>query len=74
MDGWGQTKRLRDSDEDHPSAGIMTYNHVPGGANVLYMDGHVGFVKFGSQFPVKIEEFGEGMTWYETIADGMAGG
>ena len=22
------------------------YNHVPGGSNVLYMDGHVGFVKY----------------------------
>jgi prepilin-type N-terminal cleavage/methylation domain-containing protein/prepilin-type processing-associated H-X9-DG protein len=27
--------------------GIGMYNHVPGGANVLYMDGHVEFVRFG---------------------------
>ena len=27
------------------------FNHVPGGANVLYMDGHVDFVKYPSGFP-----------------------
>ena len=28
------------------------FNHVPGGANVLYMDGHVEFLHYPSQFPV----------------------
>jgi len=28
------------------------FNHVPGGSNVLYMDGHVEFLKFPSEFPV----------------------
>ncbi|MCP4644156.1 MAG: DUF1559 domain-containing protein [bacterium] len=29
------------------------YNHVPGGANVLFMDGHVKFIRYPSdQFPV----------------------
>ncbi len=28
------------------------FNHVPGGANVLYMDGHVDFVKYPGKFPV----------------------
>ena len=32
------------------------------------------FVKFGTDFPVAIESYGEGRTWYESIADGMAGG
>jgi prepilin-type N-terminal cleavage/methylation domain-containing protein/prepilin-type processing-associated H-X9-DG protein len=27
------------------------YNHVPGGCNVLYLDGHVAFVKLGDLFP-----------------------
>lgn len=31
------------------------YNHIPGGGNVLYMDGHVGFIKYqsgdGGEFP-----------------------
>ena len=28
------------------------FNHVPGGANVLYMDGHVKFEKYPGTFPV----------------------
>jgi prepilin-type N-terminal cleavage/methylation domain-containing protein/prepilin-type processing-associated H-X9-DG protein len=74
MDGWGQSKRLVEGDEDSPTAGVLVYNHVPGGANVLYMDGHVEFVNYGTRFPVKTEDFGEGQTWYESIADGMMGG
>jgi prepilin-type N-terminal cleavage/methylation domain-containing protein/prepilin-type processing-associated H-X9-DG protein len=34
------------------SAGMNTFNHIPGGANVLYMDGHVEFVPYGSKAPV----------------------
>lgn len=30
----------------------VDYNHGPGGCNVLYMDGHVGFVKYEGKFPV----------------------
>lgn len=28
------------------------FNHVPGGANVLYMDGHVEFIKYPGKYPV----------------------
>ena len=28
------------------------FNHVPGGSNVLYMDGHVDFVKFPGEHPI----------------------
>lgn len=28
------------------------YNHVPGGSNILYMDGHVEFVKYPGKFPM----------------------
>jgi prepilin-type N-terminal cleavage/methylation domain-containing protein/prepilin-type processing-associated H-X9-DG protein len=32
--------------------GVSGFNHVPGGANVLYMDGHVTFQKYpGGKFP-----------------------
>lgn len=31
--------------------GNADFNHVPGGANVLYMDGHVEFVNYPEQFP-----------------------
>ncbi len=33
------------------SVNIVDYNHVPGGANILYLDGHVGFKKYPSDFP-----------------------
>jgi len=31
------------------------FNHVPGGANVLYLDGHVEFLKYPGEFPVTRE-------------------
>jgi len=33
--------------------GVLRFNHLPGGSNVLYMDGHVEFLKWNSKFPVK---------------------
>ncbi len=32
--------------------GISGYNHVPGGGNVLYMDGHVKFLRQGEEYPL----------------------
>ncbi len=37
-------------------SGAARFNHIPGGSNVLYMDGHVEFVRFGEDWPVKIGE------------------
>ena len=36
------------------SSGNVDYNHVPGGGNVLYMDGHVKFLKYEAEgkFPI----------------------
>lgn len=31
--------------------GAIGYNHVPGGCNVLYLDAHVSFVRYGQTFP-----------------------
>jgi len=31
---------------------VADYNHVPGGCNVLYMDGHVEFIKYPGEYPV----------------------
>jgi prepilin-type N-terminal cleavage/methylation domain-containing protein/prepilin-type processing-associated H-X9-DG protein len=41
---WVMTDRLSTVAEE--------FNHVPGGANVLYLDGHVAFVRLGRQAPV----------------------
>jgi prepilin-type N-terminal cleavage/methylation domain-containing protein/prepilin-type processing-associated H-X9-DG protein len=37
---------------DRVATEIANFNHIPGGCNVLYMDGHVGFIKFPGEFPV----------------------
>lgn len=33
------------------AGGGMQFNHIPGGANTLYMDGHVSFNKYPGDFP-----------------------
>lgn len=44
---------------------VLFFNHVPGGSNVLYMDGHVSFIKYTeNKYPI-----GPGKTGYlSTIA------
>ncbi|MFA6244245.1 MAG: DUF1559 domain-containing protein [Candidatus Hydrogenedentales bacterium] len=37
---------------DGPSTNASEFNHIPGGGNVLYLDGHVSFVKFPGAFPI----------------------
>jgi prepilin-type N-terminal cleavage/methylation domain-containing protein/prepilin-type processing-associated H-X9-DG protein len=37
---------------DNVSKVVSKFNHVPGGCNVLYMDGHVSFVKYPGPPPV----------------------
>ena len=37
---------------DYASTDIGYFNHVPGGSNVLYMDGHVEFVKYPERAPI----------------------
>ncbi len=32
--------------------GVSKFNHLPGGANVLYMDGHVDFIRYPGDYPV----------------------
>lgn len=34
------------------AAGGVIFNHIPGGCNVLYMDGHVNFILYPQQFPI----------------------
>jgi prepilin-type processing-associated H-X9-DG protein len=37
---------------DYTLGYVQAFNHVPGGANVLYMDGHVEFVRYPGKWPV----------------------
>ena len=34
------------------TAGGVVFNHLPGGCNVLYMDGHSDFIRYPTQYPV----------------------
>ena len=34
--------------------GLTGYSHLPGGSNVLYMDGHVSFIRYPQQFPINL--------------------
>jgi prepilin-type N-terminal cleavage/methylation domain-containing protein/prepilin-type processing-associated H-X9-DG protein len=40
--------------------GESYFNHIPGGGNVLYLDGHCEFLKYPSEFPVST-------TWNEVM-------
>ncbi len=37
---------------DIATSTVSNFNHIPGGANVLYMDGHVSFVRYPTVHPV----------------------
>jgi prepilin-type processing-associated H-X9-DG protein len=37
---------------DKVSTEPSAFNHIPGGSNVLYLDGHVEFVKYTEKAPV----------------------
>ncbi|MBI2423700.1 MAG: DUF1559 domain-containing protein [Candidatus Hydrogenedentes bacterium] len=37
---------------DFFSQEVDEFNHVPGGSNVLWMDGHVSFIKYPGEYPV----------------------
>ncbi|MBL7649759.1 MAG: hypothetical protein JNK74_26585, partial [Candidatus Hydrogenedentes bacterium] len=37
---------------DRTANSVENFSHVPGGSNILYMDGHVEFVKFPGKHPV----------------------
>lgn len=37
---------------DRVATNIENFNHIPGGSNALYMDGHASFIKFPGEFPV----------------------
>ena len=37
---------------DQVSVDAGEFNHIPGGCNVLWMDGHVSFIKYPGEWPV----------------------
>jgi prepilin-type processing-associated H-X9-DG protein len=51
-DAWAMQSSTLSSGMGATSA-VGYFNHVPGGSNVLYMDGHVEFIRYGSAGPIK---------------------
>jgi prepilin-type N-terminal cleavage/methylation domain-containing protein/prepilin-type processing-associated H-X9-DG protein len=47
LDAWGSNDR---------AVYANVFNHIPGGSNILYFDGHVQFVKFGEEAPMLIHD------------------
>jgi len=68
MDVWGTAVNANALDTP-----VARFNHVPGGANVLYMDGHVEFVRYKSKAPVANgpdNSWGRRLDWSLTEAGG----
>ncbi len=65
-DGWGGMPV--------PANAVSFYNHIPGGSNVLYMDGHVEFVRYQSKMPVESQGTAPEMRTQVGVWMYMAGG
>jgi prepilin-type N-terminal cleavage/methylation domain-containing protein/prepilin-type processing-associated H-X9-DG protein len=59
FDYWGPRKSGGGLTGGNEYDGVPKFNHVPGGSNVLYMDGHVEYVRYQSKFPITTEINGE---------------
>jgi prepilin-type processing-associated H-X9-DG protein len=69
LDGWAYQAKLEDGGDAAPRP--ETFNHIPGGCNVLYFDGHVSFVRYPTEYPVRIGTRGEGLNFASRLADGL---
>ena len=58
---------------DHITTKVDSFSHAPGGANILYLDGHVVFRRYpGTRFPMTVDSarsFGR----YNWLFDGLGG-
>ncbi|MBW7864897.1 MAG: DUF1559 domain-containing protein [Candidatus Hydrogenedens sp.] len=56
LDAWSDKGIWSNAGFNTAVSGIQVFNHVPGGSNVLYMDGHVEFLRYRSKYPVANSE------------------
>ncbi len=52
FDAWGNSFNRHAWDYAGHDNATMRFNHAPGGGNVLYMDGHVEFIRYGAKDPL----------------------
>jgi prepilin-type N-terminal cleavage/methylation domain-containing protein/prepilin-type processing-associated H-X9-DG protein len=57
QNAWWQSGGVTGGNDANP---IAVFNHLPGGSNTLFMDGHVEFIKHGQAYPVADSENGAG--------------
>lgn len=72
-DTWAWTAygdEWQDMDPADLAAAVSITNHVPGGSNVLWMDGHAEFVKLWDRYPVNKASSGTGVNWPHDITFG----
>jgi prepilin-type N-terminal cleavage/methylation domain-containing protein/prepilin-type processing-associated H-X9-DG protein len=69
MDPWAQQGKIQDGGSPGPR--LEVFNHIPGGCNVLYLDGHVDFLRYPGDYPLMDGSVGEGRFFSRRIADGM---
>ncbi len=53
FDSWSPGEQADIAPGRSPTAGMMNFNHVPGGSNVLFMDGHVRFIRYNAEYPIQ---------------------
>ena len=58
FDSWG-LPHYDDYVSGMTGAPSINFNHLPGGANVLFMDGHVEFIRYQERFPIRWLQEGE---------------
>jgi prepilin-type processing-associated H-X9-DG protein len=69
MDPWGQEGKIADGGAPGPR--LEVFNHIPGGSNILYLDGHVDFQRYPGDFPMMNSSVGAGRFFSERLVDGM---
>ncbi len=60
LDAWAPNNSYFSGPGDAP---LTRFNHIPGGSNILYMDGHVEFTKYGTS-PCKLVDGGGGYYYF----------
>ena len=56
---------------DHVTPEVISFAHIPGGSNVLYLRGHVAFLRYpGERFPVT-QDSARLMGGYGLLFDGI---
>jgi prepilin-type N-terminal cleavage/methylation domain-containing protein/prepilin-type processing-associated H-X9-DG protein len=75
-DAWAPNMSRGIDGDGNVADGPIHTNHLPGGSNVLFMDGHVEFIRYQAEFPVTTEnEFtGEKIDEMVAFSANRAGG